>query len=274
MSAPDPHPPWQQAASRLAARFGPPPVAAIILGSGAGGLLDARAEGDAVPYPELGLPGTSVAGHRGRMALGRMGGRPVALLAGRTHLYEGGPIDEVVRTVRALSAWGVRRLLLTSAVGGLHLHLPPGSLVRITDHINLSGRNPLVGPNDDRLGPRFPDLARAYDPDTGALADRLAVELGVPLHRGVYVGVMGPHYETAAEIRAFALLGGSVVGMSLVHEVVAAAHAGMSVTAFGVVSNLACGLSEAPLDHDDVQRVVGAATAELGRLLEGMVSSW
>lgn len=266
--------PWRQAADLLQTRFGAPPVAAIVLGSGAGGLLDRHARAPVVPYDQVGLPMTSVAGHNGRIAMGTMGGASVALLAGRTHLYEGGPIDDVVRTVRALAAWGVRRLVLTSAVGGLRPDLTPGSLVRITDHINFSGRNPLVGHNDDSLGPRFPDLARAYDPETGAQAERIAADLGVALDRGVYVGVMGPHYESAAEVRAFALWGGSVVGMSMVHEVVAARHAGLSVTAFGVVSNLACGLSQDALDHDDVQRVVGLATNELGRLLEGLVGSW
>lgn len=262
------------AAESLRQRFGTAPKAAIILGSGGGPMLaqwPVVAEG--VDYAELGLPPTSVAGHGGQVSVVSVSGQPVAVLSGRIHGYEGRGPAEQLRSVRAMAAWGVERIILTSAVGGLKVSLPPGSLVRITDHINLSP-NPLVGNNHPDIGPRFPDLTGAYDPDLGAIFDQAAVDCGVLTHTGVYASVSGPSYETPAEVRMLGMLGGDVVGMSLGPEVTGAAHAGLKVVAISIVSNLAAGLSADALNHEEVLEVVGEAVSALARVIESLVARW
>ncbi len=272
-----PNPPalWSLAAEALRRRFGPPPEAAVVLGSGMSGLADRLAdrEGD-VPYGALGLPATGVAGHAGTLSVGTLSGVRLALLAGRVHLYEGRPAEESLRHVRALGAWGVRRLLLTSAVGGIRDDLSPGLLVRITDHINLIGRNPLVGPNEPAQGERFFDLTDAYSPRLAAVLDVSARHAGVTLKSGVYAAVSGPTYETPAEIRMLGLLGADVVGMSLIPEVMAGRHQGMEVAAVAVISNRAAGLSTERLTHEDVQLVVGRAADQMTQLLKETVIRW
>lgn len=266
---------WSLAAEALRRRFGPPPEAAVVLGSGMSGLADRLTdrEGD-VPYGALGLPATGVAGHAGTLSVGTLSGVRLALLAGRVHLYEGRPVEESLRHVRALGAWGVRRLLLTSAVGGIRDDLSPGLLVRITDHINLIGRNPLVGPNEAAQGERFFDLTDAYSPRLAAVLDDAARHAGVTLKSGVYAAVSGPTYETPAEIRMLALLGADVVGMSLIPEVMAGRHQGMEVAAVAVISNRAAGLSAERLTHEDVQLVVGRAADQMTQLLKETVIRW
>jgi inosine/guanosine/xanthosine phosphorylase family protein len=255
-------------------RFGEPPQTAIILGSGVGTLRDQLTESESASYGDLGLPETTVSGHSGDVIVGKLGGGRVAMLSGRIHSYEGGSLEEAVRGVRAMAAWGVEKLVMTSAVGSLLHELKPGDLLRVTDHINLMGINPLVGPNIASLGPRFPDMSAAYDPGLGAEADAVAEELGIELHRGVYAAVRGPCFETPAEVRMLALVGAAVVGMSVVPETIAAVHAGMKVLTIAVVSNEGTGLSDTPPNHAAVTATVQAATKRLCPIIQTLVSKW
>lgn len=266
-------PPYLLAAEALRARFGPAPRWAVVLGSGMGPVLNLVDAPERAPYAELGLAPTGVAGHRGEVVVGTIGLSRLAMFSGRVHLYEGRGEEAVARAVRALAAWGVQRLLLTSAVGGLHVDWRPGELVRLVDHLNLTGRNPLLGPNDEALGPRFPDMGQAYNPGLGARLDALARELGENLRHGVYAGLLGPSYETPAEIRMLARLGADVVGMSMVHEVIAAHHAGLEVVAIAAISNLGSGLDPAPLRHEDVTEVMGQSAGRIARLVAALVEA-
>jgi len=255
-------------------RFGPPPKVAIILGSGVGGLKDSLSDVQVATYGEVGLPLMSVPGHHGQVLVGQLGGTRVVMLGGRKHSYEGSPLEEVVRGVRAMAAWGVEILLMTSAVGSLNTSLQPGDLVRVVDHINLMGINPLVGPNIDALGPRFPDLAAAYDPILGTQVDDVAESLGIEIHQGVYAAVRGPSFETPAEVRMLGLMGAAVVGMSVVPETIAAVHAGMRVVTIAIVSNEGTGLSDSPPNHEAVTETVGKAAGRLCPIIEKLVSQW
>lgn len=263
-----------EVSQRLRARFGDAPSTAVVLGSGLSGLVDVLAAPQIEAYPALGLPASGAPGHAGRLAVGALGGSRVALLAGRIHAYEGHDAETLVLGVRALARWGVRRLVLTNAAGGITPGLRVGDLLLITDHINLLGRNPLVGHNLDALGPRFPDLSNAYDPGLRAQARAAAEALDVPLREGVYAAMLGPSYETPAEIRMLRVIGADVVGMSTVPEVIAAAHAGVRVLAFSVVSNLAAGLGDEALSHHDVTNAANEAGPRLARLIETLVSTW
>jgi purine-nucleoside phosphorylase len=254
------------------ARSGAPPRVAAILGSGLGGFAGRLERAVAIPYQELpGFPVSRVDGHAGRLVVGDLpapgGPVRVALMQGRVHGYEGWSAAAVAFGARVLCALGARALLVTNAAGGIHPDLGPGTLVRITDHLNLTGQNALTGDNDDQVGPRFPDMGAAYDPRLGALLEAAAAEVGVPLRRGVYAGVAGPSYETPAEIRMLRALGADLVGMSTVHEVTAARHQGVLVAGLSVVTNQAAGLSASPLTHDDVQRVAARAAAALEAVL-------
>ncbi len=266
--------PYAIAAARCIECFGAPPTGAVVLGSGAGVLLDRIVVHDEAPYEMLGLARTGAPGHAGKLVIGEIGGQRVALLSGRVHSYECTSLEQVVRGVRTMAAWGVEKLIMTSAVGGLRTDLELGGLVQITDHINLMGINPLVGPNIDGLGPRFPDMAHAYDPELAQIAQREATRLGIVLHSGVYMAVRGPSYETPAEVRMLAQLGGSVVGMSVVPETIAAVHAGLRVLVVAVVSNFGTGLTDAPVNHDSVTEVVGTASERLVDLLGAVVAQW
>ncbi len=244
------------------------PQVGIVLGSGLGALADRVEDRVAIPFEEIPeFPAATVAGHAGRLVLGRLGATPVAILQGRTHLYEGASAEDVVFGVRLLARSGVRALLLTNAAGGLEPAFAPGDLVRIADHLNLTGHSPLTGPNDDRIGPRFPDMTAAWDPALGAALDACAARLRIPLRSGVYAGLAGPSYETPAEIRMLRTLGADLVGMSTVLEAIAARHAGVRVAGLSLVTNVAAGLSAATLSHDDVLRAGAAAREQLGRLL-------
>ena len=257
------------AAAVLRDRAPETPRVGIVLGSGLGAVADAVEDGVAVRYDELpGFPRPGVAGHAGRAVLGRLAGVPVAVLQGRAHLYEGGDPETLRTPIRALRATGVETLVLTNAAGSLRADLAPGSLMAISDHINLTGTNPLIGPNDDALGPRFPSLRDAYDPKLRAALHATAEELGVPLGEGVYLAVSGPSFETPAEIRAFRTLGADAVGMSTVSETILARHAGMRVAAVSTITNLAEGMSDEPLSHEQTLRDAERAAGSLARLLE------
>lgn len=242
-----------EAVSTVRRRAPRPPDVGIVLGSGLGGLaqaVDAEAE---VPYAEIPhFPVPTAAGHRGRLVVGHLEGRAVAALEGRCHLYEGYTAEQVGFPIRALAALGVRTLLVTNAAGGINRTFRRGDLMIITDHINFSGTNPLVGPNDDALGPRFPDMSSAYDAGLRALADRAAREEGIPVRDGVYVGVLGPSYETPAEIEMLARWGADAVGMSTVAEVIAARHAGVRVLGIAAITNVIGPAIPGPVTHDDV----------------------
>lgn len=258
-------------AGRMRAEFGPAPEVAVVLGSGLGGFADRLRDAHAVAYPDLGLPPSGVAGHAGRLSVGTLGARRIAVFAGRWHWYEGLPMADIVTGVRALARWGTRGVLLTSAVGGIDPALRTGDILVVSDHLNFLGTNPLRGPNFDALGPRFPDLARLYTPRLRALASSAA---GRPLPEGVYAAMPGPTYETPAEIRMLAQLGARVVGMSLVPEAVAAGHAGLEVLALAVIANPAAGLTPDELTHADVTQAMANAAVRLGDLIETVIARW
>jgi xanthosine phosphorylase len=260
----------EAAAEVIAARApGLEPALGLILGSGLGGLADAAQDAVAIDYADLpGFPEPGVAGHGGRLVLGRLGGLPVAILQGRRHVYEGGDPGAMRAPVRALRRAGATALLATNAAGSLRPESPAGSLMAIADHINMLGVNPLTGPNDDKVGPRFPNLAAAYDPDLRGLLRRCADELGIALPEGVYLAAHGPSFETPAEIRAFRTLGADAVGMSTVPEVILARHCGLRVAAVSAITNLAEGMGGEPLSHEQTLRYAAAAAGDLSRLVE------
>ena len=257
------------AASRvLVERTGLRPRVGVVLGSGLGAVADAVDGAAVVAYEELpGFPRTGVEGHPGRALVGRVGGVPVAVLQGRAHLYEGAGVDALRTPVRALRAAGAEILLLTNAAGSLRPEVGPGRLMLITDHINLTGVNVLGGPNADSVGPRFPSLRDAYDPELRAALRAAAAELGTELAEGVYLAVSGPSFETAAEIRAFRTLGADAVGMSTVHETITARHCGLRVAAVSAITNLAEGLSERPLSHEQTLRDAERTAGDLAPLV-------
>jgi purine-nucleoside phosphorylase len=230
-----------------------PPKVGVILGSGLGAFADGLEDKRAIAYSELPhFPRSSVQGHAGRLVLGNVGGEPVVAMQGRVHFYEGYPPAQVAFPARVLCRLGIRTLVVTNAAGSINLAYRPGDLMAITDHLNMSGFNPLNGPNDDRLGPRFPDMSHAYDPElTRALAG-CAKSAGIELKQGVYAMVPGPSYETPAEIRMLRGLGADAVGMSTVPEVIAANHMGVKVVGVSCLTNLAAGIGDKPLTHEEV----------------------
>ena len=263
-----------EAAELLRERHGDRAVADIglVLGSGLGAIADDVEDAVAIPYGELpGFPVGGVAGHAGRLVLGRLAGRRVAVLQGRAHLYEGIAPAMVREPIRTLRGIGAETVLLTNAAGSLDPAVGPGRLMAITDHINLTGANPLIGPNDDEVGPRFPSLRDAYDPRLRAALHGAAARTGVELAEGVYLAVAGPTFETPAEIRAFRTLGADAVGMSTVPETIVARHAGLRVAAVSVITNLAEGLSDEALSHDQTRAAADAAAADLRRLVHAFL---
>ena len=248
------------------------PRIALVLGSGLGGLTDTFEQQVALPYSEIpGLPQASVSGHAGRLVTGTLDGVEVIAMQGRLHPYEGHALAQVVLGVRVMLRMGAETLIVTNAAGGLDPALAPGALLAITDHINMSGLNCLVGPNDPALGPRFSDMSEAYDAGLVALASEVASAQGFTLERGVYAGVLGPSYETPAEVRMLSLLGARVVGMSTVQEVIAARHMGARVLGISCVTNAAAGLTAARLSHIDVEHTARASAARLTELVRGVV---
>jgi len=249
------------------------PEVAVVLGSGLGGVADRLSQPQAVPYASLpGFPETTVAGHPGRLVGGKLAGREVVLLCGRVHGYEGYPASEVGFGVRVVAALGARTLIVTNAAGGVDPAMQPGEIVAISDHINLTSASPLTGPNDERLGPRFVDMTDAYDPTLRALAAAAAPDaLGRPLREAIYAGMAGPAYETPAEVRLLRTLGAGLVGMSTVHEVITARHAGLAVLGLSLVANPAAGVNPGPLRHEDVTRAATAGADALARLLAAIV---
>lgn len=246
---------------------------AVVLGSGLGAYANTLPDAIRVPFAEIpGFPVPSVAGHAGVAVSAPAGGGHSLLLAGRVHAYEGYGLDAVTFPVRAAIAAGCGTVVLTNAAGGVAPGLAPGDLVAVSDHLNLTGTNPLTGPNDDRLGPRFPDLGDLYDPGLRRLAADVAADKGIGLREGVYAWFPGPSFETPAEIRMAALLGADLVGMSTVPEAIAARHMGARVLAISLVTNLAAGLSPGPLSHADVTAAADAARDRVTSLLDSLLA--
>jgi purine-nucleoside phosphorylase len=245
---------------------------AVILGSGLGGFADELTGVRSLPFAELpGFPKATVQGHKGRLAYGSLSGCAVLALQGRLHGYEGLDAATVAFPARVLGILGARALVVTNAAGGIGKELSPGDLMRIEDHINLTGKSPLTGENEDALGPRFPDLSRAYDPRLATALDEAARAAGQTLRRGVYVQMPGPSYETPAEIRMARLLGADAVGMSTVPEVIAAAHQGLPVCGISCITNHAAGIAPHPLSHEEVIEVARAAQDRFLVLLRELI---
>lgn len=260
------------AARTLRAAIGFAPKVGIVLGSGLGGLADRIEQPVYLPYAKIpGFALSTAPGHAGQFVAGQLAGRPVLCMQGRLHFYEGHSMQDIAFPVRVMKAVGVENLILTNAAGGVNADFSVGDLMVIEDHINFMGQNPLTGPNDDEIGPRFCDMSTAYTPGLRELAFRVAEAQGVALRRGVYLGYMGPSYETPAEIRAFRLLGADAVGMSTVPEVIAAAHCGLRVLAMSLITNMAAGMA-GKLSGDEVIGTANRRASVLEKLVSGIVA--
>ncbi len=257
---------------RIAQAGQPLPKIALVLGSGLGAFAEQVENPLLLPYAEIPhFPQSTVAGHQGRMVLGGIDGVPVAVMQGRVHAYEGYSADEVVFPTRVLGALGAEKIILTNAVGSLRPEFALGSFVTLSDHINFSGMNPCIGPNDAQIGPRFFDMTRAYSPRLRQLAVQTASEQGWQMHAGVYLSVLGPSFETPAEIHFFHTVGADLVGMSTVQEVIAAHHIGMEVLAISCVTNLAAGIGKGELSHAEVMETGERVSARLTKLLTALL---
>ena len=262
----------QAAAEAVRARASLVPETGIILGTGLGGLASQIAVEAEVPYGEIpGFPLSTVETHAGKLLLGRLGGRPVVAMQGRFHRYEGYDLQQVTFPVRVLHALGARTLLVSNACGGMNPLWGPGDLVLLSDHINLLGDNPLVGSNDERLGPRFPDMSAPYDPELRALARTIALELRIVLREGVYVAVPGPNLETRAEYRMLRAIGADVVGMSTVPEVIVAGHEGMRTLGLSIITDQCLPDALEPANLEKIIATASRAEPALTRLITALV---
>jgi purine-nucleoside phosphorylase len=261
-----------EARAYLEARTALRPGVGVVLGSGLGGFASALEQPLEIPYGDIpGWPSSTAVGHAGKLVLGRMGDLPVAVMSGRVHLYEGYTPAEVVFGVRVLGLLGVRSMVFTNAAGGINRSLDRGGLVVISDHINLQGSNPLVGPNSDWLGPRFPDMSEAYCARYREIAREAASDLGIELAEGVYAALLGPSYETPAEIRYLRAIGADLVGMSTVPEVIAANHMGIRVLGISCVTNMAAGILPHKISHEEVLETGSMVRGTLITLLKAIL---
>ncbi len=248
------------------------PKIGVVLGSGLGAFADELSEPTSIPYENIPFfPRSTALGHAGQMVIGKSGAIPVAVMQGRVHLYEGYSPQEVAFPVRVFSQMGIHALVLTNAAGGINLEYKEGALVVLTDHLNLQGQNPLVGANDDRFGPRFPDMTRAYWKPYREMALSAASKLGKPVHQGVYAGLLGPSYETPAEIRYLRTIGADLVGMSTVPEVITANHMGLKVLAISCVTNMAAGILDQPISHEEVFKTADRVKEDFVALLRAVL---
>jgi purine-nucleoside phosphorylase len=263
----------ETAAAAIRAAWAEPPRVAVVLGSGLNELAERLPDPVILPYDRIPhFPCTTVAGHEGKAILGRLQGCPVLMLQGRFHSYEGHDLDLVTFPIRVLQRLGVGTAILTAATGGIRVDLRPGNLVLLTDHLNLIGANPLRGPNDPRLGIRFPDMTEVYSRRLRAIAKEEGKRLGIELIPGVYACMPGPSYETPAEIKMLRTLGADVVGMSTVPEAIVARHAGMEVLGLAVVSNAAAGVAGTPITHEEVLEAGRRTAPILARLIERIIA--
>jgi purine-nucleoside phosphorylase len=262
----------EQAAAAIRTRSGALPETAVVLGSGLGDFADTLRDAHAMPYGDLPhWPASHVVGHSGRLVIGTVAGRRVAALAGRAHFYEGHDLATVVFATRVMGRLGVKQIILTNAAGGINTAFEAGALMVIDDHINLIGSNPLIGQNDERFGPRFPDMTEVYSARLRQIADDAGRGAGIPLRHGVYVAAHGPSYETPAEIRFFRQIGGDAVGMSTVPEAIAARHMGVEVLGISCITNLAAGVQPGPLAHDEVMETARRVRGSFIALLEAII---
>jgi purine-nucleoside phosphorylase len=262
----------EQAADHIRRRCPSLPETAIVLGSGLGDFADTLLDAIATPYADVPhWPASNVVGHPGRLVIGHVAGTRVAALAGRVHFYEGHDLATVVFATRVMGRLGVKRVILTNAAGGINTAFAQGALMIIDDHINMIGANPLAGPNDDRFGPRFPDMSEVYSARLRSIADDAARGKGVAVSHGIYLATHGPSYETPAEIRFFRSIGADAVGMSTVPEAIAARHMGMEVLGISCISNAAAGVLPHPIVHEDVLATMQRVRSSFIALLEGIV---
>jgi purine-nucleoside phosphorylase len=262
----------KEAADAIRARIADIPAIAVVLGSGLGDFASTLASQVSIPYGQLPhWPATRVVGHEGRLVVGGVKGRPVAALAGRSHAYEGHEPAIVTFAVRAMGVLGVKTLILTNAAGGINTGFAQGALMVIDDHINLMGSNPLVGPNDDRFGPRFPDMTDVYSSRLRRIADQAGSSIDLGLAHGVYAALTGPSYETPAEIRYLRTIGADAVGMSTAHEAIAARQMGVEVLGISCISNMAAGVLPRPLDHSEVLETTRRVRGRFAALLEAII---
>jgi purine-nucleoside phosphorylase len=263
----------EQAARTIRSRTELKPQLALILGSGLGGFADEFVEAVAIPYGEIpGFATSTAEGHAGRLVVGKVGTVPVIAMQGRVHFYEGYSLEEVTFPIRVFKLLGVKRLLLTNAAGGIDIELNQGALMVISDHLNLMGVNPLRGPNDERFGPRFPDLSEAYSRKLQEQAVAEARKLGIDLRRGIYAALAGPSYETPAEIHMLRALGADAVGMSTVPETIVARHMGIDVLGISCITNMAAGISDEPINHAEVMDTGRRVRETFTKLLRGIIS--
>jgi purine-nucleoside phosphorylase len=248
------------------------PTIGLVLGSGLGGFADEFSEATCIPYANIPFfPRSTAVGHAGQLVVGKVGDVAVVAMQGRVHLYEGYSAKEVTFPIRVFGRVGIRALILTNAAGGINLEYKQGALVVITDHINLQGRNPLAGPNDDRFGVRFPDMTEAYSKPYREITLRAARRLRKTVYQGVYAGLSGPSYETPAEIRYLRTVGADLVGMSTILEVIVARHMGLKVLAISCVTNMAAGISDEVLNHEDVLKTADRVKGDFVALLRAVL---
>src|SRR6266850_2122781 len=263
----------QRAAEQIHSRANFEPSVAIVLGSGLGAFADELTESTSLAYKDIaGFAQATVEGHAGRLVIGKAGEVPIAAMQGRFHFYEGYSLEDVTFPIRVLKSLGVRTLILTNAAGSLNTEFTPGSLMVISDHINLMGVNPLIGPNDDRFGPRFPDLTSTYDPDLQSTVIEEARAMNIDMRRGVYAALTGPSYETPAEIHMVRTLGADAVGMSTVPEAIVARHMDLRVIGISCITNLAAGVSDRPVDHSQVIATGEGVRAQFTELLRRVIA--
>ena len=249
------------------------PRIAIVLGSGLGGFADDFEDAVGIPYEDItGFMRSTAQGHAGRLVVGKVEGVPVLAMQGRVHYYEGYSLEEVTFPIRTFKLLGIKTLVLTNAAGGINVELTQGALMVISDHVNLMGNNPLRGPNDDRFGPRFPDMTAVYSPELQALVVEEAKAIGVEVRRGVYGALAGPSYETPSEIHLLRNLGADAVGMSTVPEAIVARHMGMEVLGISCITNMAAGISDEPINHEEVMATGDRVRETFTELLRRVVS--
>ena len=272
MASDDPFLRAEAAAQFLLSQTALRPTIGLILGSGLGAFADSLAEPSRVPYAQIpAFPRSTAIGHAGQMVIGKAGSVAVAAMQGRVHLYEGYSAQEVAFPIRVFGRMGVQAVILTNAAGGINLKYQQGALVLIKDHINLQGQNPLVGPNDDRFGVRFPDMTRAYWKPYGKAAQEEAAKLGITLEDGVYAALLGPNYETPAEIRYLRTIGADLVGMSTIAETIVARHMGIKVLAISCVTNMAAGITDQILSHQEVMETGEKVRGQFEALLRAVL---
>lgn len=260
------------AANYIRQHCGLQPQIALVLGSGLGSFASELAEQTVLPYAQIPhFPLTGAEGHAGNLVIGKISGVPVAAMQGRVHLYEGHPPQRVTFPMRVFARLGVKAALLTNAAGGISTKLKQGCLVVLTDHINLQGTNPLIGPNEARFGPRFPDMTEAYAKDYRAMAMEEGKRVGIDIFEGVYAGLSGPSYETPAEIHYLRAIGADTVGMSTVPEVIVARHCGIKVLAISCVTNMAAGMEDRPLNHQEVMETGEKVKTQFVALLRAVI---